>query len=75
MNVCKFYKRNKDGTVTVLRIKVTQSNAAHRGLDLRPKFPYVAQARRFAANKGFSPSAAAPTVACRRPRDRSVNPA
>ena len=59
MNVCKFYKREKNGTVTVLRIRVTQTHAAIQARDdkkLRKNKHRltVAEARRYAAGKGFT---------------------
>lgn len=53
MNICKFYKRNKDGTVAVLRIRVTQ-NFGGRNYNGTSHLPSVAKARQRAAGKGFT---------------------
>ena len=59
MNTCKFYKREKNGAVTVLKIEVTQTHAAllardNKKLRKNKHRPTVREARRFAAGKGFT---------------------
>ena len=68
MNTCKFYKREKNGAVTVMKIEVTQTHTAlaardNKKLRKNKHRPTVREARRVAAREGFSPRRLRSTVA------------